>query len=102
MFVVGARLKRWPMSANMAFLFFIVAILVLEFGGVEVRRDQIEARLDLVEARLDEADGKFDLIQFNFENVHKKLDFVIEEIVKIDGVNRYVDIDKNLKTLKSR
>ena len=34
MFVVGARLKRWPMSANMAYLFFIVAILVLEFEGV--------------------------------------------------------------------
>ena len=32
MFPVGAHLKRWPMSANVAFFFFIVVILVLEFG----------------------------------------------------------------------
>ena len=74
------------------------------FKAVESRLDKVEKELsDLTRytiAGFGVLDVRLDQIQFNFDNLGTKLDFVLDEITKINGVTLYEEINKNLKTIK--
>src|SRR6218665_1684058 len=84
--------------------------LETRFVQLETRFDQLEGRVIQVEGKLVQFEGRFDRLENdlaafkketerNFQGVNFKLEFVINELSKIDRVIRYEEQYKNLRGL---